>query len=120
MQNIWNESLSRQPESALLGIPAYHASEYNKANERMGDLWTYRLKETSGLARATKLMHSVSEPVVYALFALRAAARRGRSRNPTSLFKEVFSTGALEFIKSSTEALAEEIGQFFFVLDDVR
>lgn len=122
MDNLWTEAADRIPEDNLLGLPSYLHDEYKKADERMGDLWTSRVKAISGLKRATTYLNTFSTPVIYALFALRASTRRSMMTNNTSsnALKATFTTDMLTFIETSTSSLAQEVGNFFFVLDDVR
>lgn len=121
MEHIWEEASSRVPEDNLLGMPSYLHEEYKKADARMGDLWTSRLRESSTLMRATSYLNSFSTPAIYAMFALRATARRGSlASSPSSVFKATFTTDMLTFIETATSSLAEEVAAFFYVLDDVR
>lgn len=119
MKHIWNDSIT-SPESVLLDIPQYFLKEFERANARLGDVPTSRRAEWGGLAQAAKVLDSFSSPLLYALFALRAAAKRGTSKTPSLLFQAVFSTSALYCMESATSALAGEIGSLFYVLEDVR
>ena len=115
MEHLWSEAIQRTPGDDLLGLPSYMHEEYKKADARMGDLWTSRLREPSSLKRATAYLNSFSTPAIYALFALRASSRRSAGAN-----KESFTTDMLNFIETATSSLAEEVAGFFYVLDDVR
>lgn len=115
MEHLWSEAKDRVPEDNLLGLPAYYHEEYDKADTSMGDLWTSRLREPSSLRRATAYLNSFSTPTIYAMFALRASSRRAAGG-----LRETFTTDMLNFIETATSSLAEEIGNFFYVLDDVR
>lgn len=120
MEHLWSEASECVPEDNLLGLPSYLHDEYKKADERMGDLWTSRLREASGLKRATKYLNSFSTPAIYALFALRASSRHSTGVTSSSRFKATFTTDMLTFIETATSSLADEVGNFFYVLDDVR
>lgn len=121
MQSLWNQAwMSEVAEHQLLGLPAYFSSEYDKANEELGDLWTYRLTDKSRLAETTSLLKNISDPIVYALFALRATTRRRGFMTSSDLVEETFSMGTLSFIQSASSGLAEAVGRFAYVLDDVR
>jgi ABC-type multidrug transport system fused ATPase/permease subunit len=120
MQTIWSETRCTTAEDIILGLPRYLTDQYNKANAALGDVSTTCLRDESRLARTTGLLQNLSDPVVYALFALRAAARRNPSSLASSLFTDTFSMGSLAFIQSASTAMAEEIAAFFYTLDDVR
>lgn len=119
MQHIWKDSIG-SPESILLDLPRYLHGEFKKANERLGDVATSRIGEVNHVAQAAKILKSFSQPLLYALFALRAASRRGKTRRPNLLFQATFSTSALYAIDSATWALTDEIGGLFCVLESVR
>lgn len=115
MEHLWTEAISRVPEDSILGLPQYYHEEYKKADMKMGDLWTSRLRELSSIRRATTYLKSFSNPAIYALFAIRASSRRA---GDVSLGR--LTTDMLNFIEMATSSLADEVAAFFYVLDDVR
>jgi hypothetical protein len=119
MDHIWNEA-TVDPEFILLNLGNYYKTEYDNSDKRMGDIHTSRLKESTSISRATAIFHNFSNPAIYALFALRAAARRGKSGTTSALYDATFSSNALSFIQTATSALAGEVAALFYVVDDVR
>ena len=119
MQNLSNYDCTAS-EDMLLGLPGYISAEYDKANERLGETWTYRLLDKSRLARTSGLLKNISDPLVYALFALRAASKTVFEPVSSTLFTETFSMGSLMHINSTGAALADQISTFAYTLDDVR
>ena len=121
MQSLWNLAWSdKQAEPILLNLPSYYSEEYDKADKALGEIWTYRLHDKSHLAQSTAFLKNASDPLIYALFALRAAARRGNGVTPSSGFSDVFSMGSLSFIQDAASGFAGAVGRFMYVVDDVR
>lgn len=119
MQNLWNAH-SDEPEYTLLALRPYLSAEFDKANAALGPLSTHRLADESKLAQSTSFLRQISEPLIYAVFALRAAASGAVDTSAGRHHKAVFSMGSLTFLQKASSALAEQIGLFAYTLDEVR
>lgn len=67
--------------------------------------------DKSRTAHVSNLLAQVSDPLVYALFALRAAARRNSGSMASALFSEDFSMGSLRYIQEASSSIAQELAK---------
>ena len=120
MQNLYAMARSMTSEDILLSLPSYVSAEYDKANKSLGEIWTYRLHDKSGIAKSSGLLKDIADPLVYSIFALRAASRRISGSIASGISSDAFSLGGLTLLKQAGTALAEEVSILAYTLDDVR
>lgn len=119
MKHIWNDSLT-EPESVLLGLPQHFHQEFDKANESLGDIPTSKNGSISKISQAARAIHDFSTPLIYSLFAVRAASKRSAAGANSPWFQAAYSTSVLYTIESAIWALADNVHNLFHVLEEVR
>ncbi|CAD6585327.1 MAG: hypothetical protein CYPHOPRED_003053 [Cyphobasidiales sp. Tagirdzhanova-0007] len=107
-------------KNILLSLPYYVSAEYDEANKSLGEIWTYRLEAKSGIAKTSGLLIDIADPLVYSIFALRAASRRISGSIASGISNDAFSMGGLTLLKQAGTALADEVSTLAYTLDDVR
>ena len=120
MQNLYAMAGSITSKNILLSLPYYVSAEYDEANKSLGEIWTYRLEAKSGIAKTSGLLIDIADPLVYSIFALRAASRRISGSIASGISNDAFSMGGLTLLKQAGTALADEVSTLAYTLDDVR